>query len=120
MVVVTFEATVVSDEPRLEEAARTLPFAVVTFDATVVSDEPSDDEARSVWAFTALVIPDVWVLVFEFTLAVPAVIADASEVDAARTVLLVLLLTADVSEVTFAAVAREPDERVASVRLRVP
>ena len=67
---------------------------VVTFEASVVSDEPSDDEAISVWALTALVIPDVWVLVFEFTLAVPAAMLEASEVEAARTVELVLLLIA--------------------------
>ena len=76
-----------------------------------------------VFEFTADVIPDVWVLVLEFTtaardveavrtvalvleftLAVPAVIADASEVEA--------VVTSDVR-------ANDPEVRVLSVRLRV-
>ena len=54
--VLVFTAAI--DEPRLEEAARTLLFVVVTFEATVARDAPSDDEAISVWALTA-VVPEV-------------------------------------------------------------
>jgi len=42
---------------------------------------------------TAEVMPDVWLLVLALTEAVPAVIADASEVEAVRIELFVLVLT---------------------------
>ena len=64
---------------------------------------------------TAVVMPDVWVLVFEFTEAVPAVIAEASEEEALATV----PLTEAVPPVTSDCVAKEPEERPAPVRVLV-
>jgi hypothetical protein len=69
-------------------------------------------------------------VIFPAVLAVPAVIAEAILVEAVPTTLFVFALTAEVpaviaaaidveAVVTFAAVAREPLESVASVRLRV-
>ena len=78
-------------EARDVEAARTVASVLVlTDEGMVASVAPRLVEARSVWALTA---------------EVSAVIAEASELEA---------------DVTFAAVAIEPELRVASVKFLVP
>ena len=76
-------------EAREVEALNTLLFVVVIFVlavftlvATEASEAPRLVEARSVCALTADVTPDVCVLVFAFTLAVPALIFAANDVEA--------------------------------------
>ena len=75
---------------------------------TLATDVPSDVEAFRIDEFVLLLIvvtaPLTWEFVLPFTLAVSAVIAEAREEEA---------------EVISDNLAREPDDKVASVRLRV-
>ena len=89
--------------PSDEEAARTVALVLaLTLTVSAPIAEARDDEAVlsavSVCALTVLAIPAVWVLVLPFTSAV----------------------TDDEALLMSACVAREPDERFAPVRVRVP
>jgi len=83
------------------------------------SVEPSEVEAVLVFAFTSATTLDeafpTVVFVLLFTLAVPALTAAASEVEAVVTVLFML----DVAELISTLVAREPTVSPAPVRVRV-
>ena len=86
------------------------------FGLIAATELPREVEARFVLALIAL-CADV---ILPAVAAVPAVMLAASEVEAARTVAFVLALILVVAEVMSESLARDPEDKVASVRLRVP
>ena len=107
--VLVFVFTPEIEAPSEDEAAKIFEFVVVTFAPTVAKVAPSELEAKSVCAFTAVVTLPVCVFVFAFTLAVPAEIAEANDVEAAKTLEFVVVIF------VFAVASEAPKDELAFV-----